>query len=98
MDERSKEKRDQSIHDEDVERAQIRKKRKGASSSDALGDSGLFGEEKIAYAPKKKGKEGEERVGSNYNFRGYDSSKDGRKKPKHKGVHKFKSKSKYKRR
>ena len=98
LDERSKEKRDQSIHDEDVERAQIRKKRKGASSSDALGDSGLFGEEKIAYAPKKKGKEGEERVGSNYNFRGYDPSKDGRKKPKHKGVHKFKSKSKYKRR
>ena len=66
---------------------------------DAAGDSSLFSDEVVAYAPKKK-KDGEEegRVKSNYNFRGYDPTMDGRKKPKQKGHHKFKSKSKHKRR
>ena len=97
MAERAKEKTNRSIHDEDVERA--KKKRKGVVGSDALGDSGLFSEERIAYAPKKKSEQqDEDRIESSYNFHGYDPSKDGRKKPKRKGVHKFKSKSKYKRR
>jgi ATP-dependent RNA helicase DDX27 len=84
-----------SIHDEDVERKS--KKRKVKAGSDALGDSGLFAEEKVAYAPKKK--EGdEERVKSAYNFHGFDEKTDGKKKGKQRGAHKFKSKSKYKRR
>ena len=96
LEERAREKKNKSLHDEDLERA--KKRRKGVSS-DALGDSGLFSEEKIAYAPKKKNDgDGEDRVQGGFNFRGYDQSKDGRKKPKQKGVHKFKSKSKYKRR
>jgi ATP-dependent RNA helicase DDX27 len=84
-----------SIHDEDVERKS--KKRKVKAGSDALGDSGLFAEEKVAYAPKKKEGE-EERVKSAYNFHGFDEKTDGKKKGKKRGVHKFKSKSKYKRR
>jgi ATP-dependent RNA helicase DDX27 len=85
-----------SVHDIDLEGA-AKKKRKGAKASDALGDSSLFSDEKIAYAPKQK--EGEQEViKSTYNFRGYDPAKDGRKKPKKKAHHKFKSKSKYKRR
>ncbi len=79
-----------------------KKKRKAPSSSDAVGDSSLFGDEKITYAAKKKKGEdddGEERVAkSNYSFRGFDAANDGKKKPKKKGVHKFKSKGKYKRR
>lgn len=94
---REHEKYEKSIHDEDLERA-AKKKRKGISGSDALGDSSLFGEEKVAFAKKKKSDDGEERVQGNYNFRGYDPAKDGKKKPKQKAHHKFKSKSKYKRR
>ena len=93
---RQQEKYEKSIHDEDMERA-ARKKRKGVSGSDALGDSSLFSEEKVAFA-KKKNPDGEETVKSNYNFRGYDPTKDGKKKPKKKAHHKFKSKAKYKRR
>merc|ERR1712070_1084948 len=69
-----------SIHDEDVERA-ARKKRKGRVGSDALGDSGLFAEERVAYAPKNT-KGGEERAKSTYDFRGFDPDKAGKKKPK----------------
>ena len=57
----------------------------------------MFAEEKIAYAPKKS-KDREERAKSSYNFRGYDPEKAGKKKPKMKANHKFKSKSKYRRR
>merc|ERR1712176_426435 len=78
MDEERRAKRDRSIHDEDVEKAARKQKRRGL---DALGDSGLFAEEKIAYAPKKS-KGGEERAKSSYNFRGYDPEKAGKKKPK----------------
>jgi ATP-dependent RNA helicase DDX27 len=85
-----------SIHDADMERAS--KKRKGRTGLDALGDSNLFGEEKITYALKKKKTDNEERPHSAYTFHGYDTSKDGMKKGKKKSHHKFKSKSKYKRR
>lgn len=91
--EKEMERRDRSIHDEDVRRA---KKRKGKVGSDALGDSGLFAEEKIAYAPKQS--KGEERAQSSYNFRGFDPRMADKKKPKAKAHHKFKSKSKYRRR
>jgi len=94
MDEEQRTKRDRSIHDEDIERSARKQKRRGL---DALGDSGLFAEEKIAYAPKKA-KGGEERARSSYDFRGYDPEKAGKKKPKMKAHHKFKSKSKYRRR
>jgi ATP-dependent RNA helicase DDX27 len=83
-----------SLHDLDEER-RSRKKHKGAASSDALGDSSLFDDEKIAYAKKKE--DVEEKAPSNYNFRGFDPEKDGKKKPKQKAVNKFKSKSKFKR-
>ena len=97
--EKEREKYSKSIHDEDVEHAE-RKKRKLASRSDALGDSSLFSEEKVAYACKnKKGDDDEDgRVKSNYNFRGFDPTKDGKKKKKQKSHHKFKSKAKFKRR
>jgi len=96
--EKSMEKFTKSVYDEDMARA--KKKRKGVTGSDALGDSTLFSEEKIAYAPKKKMKEGEEQqqVKSSYNFRGYDPKTAGKKKSKLKSHHKFKSKSKFKRR
>lgn len=95
LDEKKREKSSRSINDIDVERP--KKKRKGAKASDALGDGSLFSDEKVAYAPKKKDGE-EERIKSSYNFKGYDPTKDGKKKPKQKGHHKFKSKSKHKRR
>jgi ATP-dependent RNA helicase DDX27 len=96
LEDRDRERNSMSIHELDLAREK-KKKRKGATAQDAFGDSTLFGEEKIAYAPKKKAGEEEERVQSNYNFQGFDPAKDGKKKPKKKGVHKFKSKSKYKR-
>jgi len=85
-----------SVHEDDVERKS--KKRKGKAASDALGDSSLFGEEKVAYAPKKKKGDEEERVKSAYHFRDSDQQNDGKKKTKKRAHHKFKSKSKYKRR
>lgn len=93
--EKERKMRNKSIHDEDVERKS--KKRKVKAGSDALGDSGLFAEEKVAYAPKKKEGE-EERAKSAYNFHGFDEKTDGKKKGKQRGAQKFKSKSKYKRR
>jgi ATP-dependent RNA helicase DDX27 len=95
LEEKEREKSNRSIHDINAEVP--KKKRKGAKASDALGDGSLFRDEKIAYAPKKKDGE-EERVKSSYTFRGYDPTKDGKKKPKQKAHHKFKSKSKFKRR
>jgi ATP-dependent RNA helicase DDX27 len=94
--EREKARRDRSIYDEDTERAA--RKRKGRVASDALGDSGLFAEEKVAYAPKKSKGDGEERAKSSFAFRGFDPELAGKKKPKMKAHHKFKSKTKYKRR
>jgi len=94
--EKEKIKNNKSIHDEDVERAS--KKRKGRVGSDALGDSALFAEEKVAYAPKKSNTDGGERAKSAFSFRGYNPDLAGKKKPKAKAHHKFKSKTKYRRR
>ena len=85
-----------SLHDLDEERRN-RKKHKGASASDALGDSSLFDDEKIAYAKKKEDVEEKTTAPSSYSFRGFDPAKDGKKKPKQKANNKFKSKSKFKR-
>ncbi|KAG7360227.1 DEAD/DEAH box helicase domain protein [Nitzschia inconspicua] len=84
-----------SLYDEDVERAS--KKQKGALSFNSLGDSTLFGEEKITYASKQRAGD-DQRVKSAYNFKEFDPTKDGLRKGKKKTHHKFKSKSKYKRR
>jgi ATP-dependent RNA helicase DDX27 len=97
LNEKDKAMSNKSIHDTDIERAS--KKRKGKAGLDALGDSSLFSEEKITYASKKKKTDdGDERMKSSYAFRGYDPVKDAMKKGKKKAHHKFKSKSKYKRR
>lgn len=93
--EKEKEKYAKSVYDEDQERA--KKRRKGVKGSDALGDSSLFSEEKVAYAPKKKESKSDEPEKSSYHFRGYDPLKDG-KKGKKKSHHKFKSKAKHRRR
>jgi hypothetical protein len=93
--EKEKAKYTQSINDEDMERA--KKRHKGVKGAHALGDSSLFSEEKIAHAPKKKATSNDQPAKSSYNFRGYDPLKDG-KKGKKKSHHKFKSKSKFKRR
>lgn len=92
-----KERRDMSIHDHDLERAAKKRKgkSKGRTASHASGDSGLFADEKIAYA--KKNAKGDDRAKSSFAFRGFDPEKAG-KKPKMKAHHKFKSKTKYKRR
>jgi len=103
MEQKEKAYSEQSIHDEDTAKALKRqqkekkqKKRKGAFGSDALGDSGLFDDEKVAFASKKV--KGEDKPAkSNYDFKGYDPDKLKRKSKK-KSVHQFKSKSKYKRR
>jgi ATP-dependent RNA helicase DDX27 len=49
-------KQKKTIQDADYEHDQAKKKRKkGVSSSDALGDSSMFSEERVAFAPKKDG-------------------------------------------
>jgi ATP-dependent RNA helicase DDX27 len=93
--EKAKVKRDMSLHDQDLERAAKKRKGKGRSGSHAIGDSGLFADEKVTYAPKNS--KGDERAKSSFAFRGFDPEKAG-KKPKMKAHHKFKSKTKYKRR
>lgn len=93
--EREMESRDMSIHDHDVRKA---KKRKGRVGSDALGDSGLFAEEKVAYAPKDAKGKSDERAKSSYDFRGFNPELAGKKRKNNKAHHKFKSKSKYRRR
>lgn len=90
--------RETSVHDDDlrvIKKQKVALKRKGAFASDSLGDSGLFDEERVVHS--KKTKVGDEARPSSYNFRGFDPSKDG-KKVKKRGVHAFKSKSKFKRR
>jgi hypothetical protein len=68
--ERENEKSHKSIHDMMDMEYRLTKKRNGAASSDALGDSSLFGDEKIVYPPKKKKGEddddGERIAQSNY--------------------------------
>ena len=92
---REKELESRSLYDEDVrkERKQKQKKRK-AASSDALGDGGLFSEEKVSYAKKAKNGDVEKPRKSAYTFTEYDPNK---KKGKKKSHHGFKSRSKYKR-
>ena len=90
--------RETSVDDDDrklIRKHNAKTKRKGAFASDSLGDSALFEEERVAFSKKTKG--GEEARPSTYSFRGFDPAKDGTKVNK-RGVHKFKSKSKYKRR
>jgi ATP-dependent RNA helicase DDX27 len=90
--------RETSVDDDDrrvIKKQNSKTKRKGAFASDSLGDSALFEDERVAFSKKAKG--GEEARPSTYSFRGFDPSKDGTK-VKHRGVQKFKSKSKYKRR
>ncbi|KAI2509966.1 DEAD box helicase-like protein [Fragilaria crotonensis] len=90
--------RETSVDDDDrrlIKKQNAKTKRKGAFASDSLGDSALFEEERVAFSKKAKG--GEEARPSTYSFRGFDPSKDGTK-VKKRGVQKFKSKSKYKRR
>lgn len=72
-----------------------KKKKKGAFASDSLGDSGLFDEEKITHSEKST--DADKPAKSKYAFKGYDPNGPVRK-HKAKGHHKFKSKSKHKRR
>ena len=96
------ERNSRSLHDEDVERKEKRKKkeknvakkRKGAFASDALGDGALFGDEAITHA-KKPTKE--VAAPSSFTFTEFDPNKPTRK-HKAKAHHGFKSKSKHKRR
>ena len=99
--EKERERDSRSLHDEDTEFKEKRKlkdkaakKKKGAFATDALGDSGLFGDEIIAHEAKpKKAKVAK----SQFEFTEYDPNKPTRKN-KAKAHHGFKSKSKYKRR
>jgi hypothetical protein len=96
--EKDKERGQRSVHDEDEaykskQRAK-KAKRKGAFASDAVGDSSLFDDEKVAYAKKPKT---DAPRPSSFQFNGYDPNKPTRK-TKKKSVNAFKSKSKYKRR
>ena len=97
LDEKQKEIESKSIYDHDKQqkrKKEITKKRKGVFGSDALGDSSLFDDAKVAHAKKQK----EEKVTkSTYDFKGYDPDGPVRK-HKQRGHHKLKSKSKYKRR
>jgi ATP-dependent RNA helicase DDX27 len=84
-----------SVQDYDIEREQIRKKKKPKAAKDAAGDSSLFAEDKITHARKKEKPEAPTVAKSSYDFQGYDPNKRlGQKK----GNKKFKSKAKYKRR
>lgn len=76
---------------------QIESKSKKAKAKSPAGDSRLFDEEKVAFAPKqaKKVRAAEDVVKSGYNFRGYIPD---RKLGVRKGSKKFKSKAKYRRR
>jgi ATP-dependent RNA helicase DDX27 len=90
--EKERETSQKSVHDIDTEKVQRAAKKQKKSGKDAVGDSGLFADEKVAFSSRKK--EATPVAKSSFEFRGYDpSQKFGKKK----GVHKFKSKSKYKR-
>ena len=94
---KKQEKESRSIHEEDQirkerQKEKSNKKRKGVFATDTLGDSSLFGEEKVAYSKVREDKP----APSSYQMREYDPDK-ARKKTKKKSVKAFKSKSKYKR-
>lgn len=93
-----RERAQRSIHDDDMrkERKLKQKRQKASSGSDALGDGGLFSEEKVAFAKKPKKEIADAPVKSSYTFKEYDPNKKRAKKVK--AHHAFKSKSKYKRR
>ena len=96
MKEKDGEKGRRSIHDEDVYREAKRQKKKGVFGKDALGDGGLFDEEKVAFS-KKKEPSATKPTPSAYRFRGYDPDKKFGKGGK-KGHSSFKSKTKFNRR
>jgi len=85
-----------SLADDDDRKERKRRQRQlKAASSDAVGDSGLFSEERIAFAKKPKKEASSAPEKSSYVFHEGDPDK---KKTKTKGHHAFKSRSKYKRR
>lgn len=91
--EKGQEKYELSVNEFEEEKREAKlKKRKSTHSA---GDGGLFDEEKVAFAPKKKDDGAPKVYQSAYNFKGYDPD---RKIGKKKGNKKFKSKSKYRRR
>lgn len=99
LDEKQKEKESMSLYDVGAGRQSKKKKtmenskkKKGVFGSDSLGDSSLFGDEKVAHSKKRE----EKSIKSSYHFKGYDPDGPVRKN-KAKGHHKFKSKSKFKR-
>ena len=95
-----------SIHDIDMQEEKkllkkTKKKKVSSNTNDAIGDSNLFGEEKVSFAPsvskaKRKDGESEEKPArSSYKFVGYNPDKKLGRKKSHNS---FKSKSKHKRR
>jgi ATP-dependent RNA helicase DDX27 len=94
-----------SIHDMDMQEEKkllkkSKKKKSGTNSSDAVGDSNLFGEEKVSFATsgsKRKSESASEDkpAKSTYKFIGYNPDKKLGRKKSHNA---FKSKSKHKRR
>jgi len=99
-----KEKDDSSHFDQEMKRKSRlrdteRKKRKGVFASDSLGDSGLFEDENIAFQKKPKEHEEHEKTEpkTSYQFTEFDPNKKLKKGGK-KGINRFKSKSKFKRR
>lgn len=73
-----------------------KKKKRGAFASDALGDSGLFDDERVAHESKSNPNKKPKVQKSAFEFKGYDPDKQ--RKHKAKSHHGFKSKSKFKRR
>ena len=93
--EKDREDADKSIQEQFAEKAQKTQNKKKRKGMDALGDSGLFDEEKVAFSSKKSTKREEEVAKSYYQFKSFDPDKKLGRKKSH---HSFKSKSKYKRR
>jgi len=93
--EKEREAAEQSIQEKVSEEAQIAQKKKKRKSVDAVGDSSLFDEEKVAFSSKKSTTTKEKVAKSYYQFQSFDPDKKLGKKKSH---HSFKSKSKYKRR
>lgn len=96
---KEQEKYGKSLADLDLEREmQRRRKKKGTVGKDASGDGSLFDEERVSYSRKERNQPSQtEKPQSHYSFRDENPNLD-RKLGKKKGVKKFKSKSKYKRR
>jgi ATP-dependent RNA helicase DDX27 len=94
-------KSDISVYDLDVEeqRKQKKKNASGLSSNDAVGDSALFGDEKVSFSsnkgPANQRTQEASVAKSSYKFVGYNPDKKLGKKKSHKA---FKSKSKHRRR